>query len=423
MNKTKIKTLIVGDGLLKIFSIILAILAWLFITTLVSPDVTITVHDVPISIDLAGTVAGSNRLMISAMTDNKVNVQVTGKSYIVNALKPSDINVTMDLAGITSAGTVEVDLRIEKSDFSNPNYQIDAWTPSRIKVTFEKLEDKTFIVQSSIPNVWAEEGLLLGTPVATPAEITVTGSQAEINRIVSCTLHTDQQKTLKDSHTFSADLRFYDANGIEVPSTNLIYQAEEYRIDVPVYQQITLPLAFKYVNVPDGVDPTKLMYSQNQQTITVGIPVDYLDPPEELQMGTIDFRTIDLGHRVQFPIKLPSGWQEIEVPETVLIEFLEDGLDSVMLSSENIVEKNAPAEYTIQLLTKKLNHIKVVGQSNAIEQISNKDLIITIDYSEVKLGPGDQQIPVSIAVSGNMQAWVVGTDYTLTVRVKERTGS
>ena len=65
-----------------------------------------------------------------------------------------------------------------------------------------------------------------------------------------------------------------DENGEEIDQSLLRLPDEEYRITIPVYQQIDVPLTFDYINVPDGIDVSQLSYEMSAESISIGVPVD-----------------------------------------------------------------------------------------------------------------------------------------------------
>lgn len=422
MKRQKIREFFFQDGWLKLFSIVLAVILWFLITTIVKPEITRTISDVPISQDLTGTVPAANGLILTEMTLQTVSVQVTGTSYVINALKPSDFNVTMNLSGVSSAGTMEVDLQVEMADLSKAEYRIQTWTPKRTKVTFEVMAEKTFTLESLAPNIKADEGLMLGDLVATPATITMRGSQDAIDKIDRCVLFTEEKATLKASQTFTGELQLLDKNAQQVNSDDLIFPMQDtFRIDVPVFQRLTLPLQFDYINVPPHINTTAIPFQQSDHMMQVGIPIDpQRVPPEEFHLGEIDFRTITVGRQEQFEVSLPAGWRPVAVPDVVQIDFLNDKFKTVSLSSSNIVQKNLPSQYSVELLSRKLSNIQLVGLAKEIEAITSDDLVVTIDYSTSTIATGDRQIPVSISIKNKQQVWAVGVDYVLSVRVTEK---
>ena len=428
LDVSRISRLFENNKFLRVLAVVIAVIAWFLVTTLVNNDAASTVRNVEISTDLSGSAAGTNGLCIVSMSEETVDVHVTGKSYQIGLLKGDDFSAELDLSGVTEPGRYELEVLVTPRDTSRKNispqdFAIAQVLPDRVTVEFERLVDTTLPLSAYTPNVTAEDGCFLEQATVTPAEITLSGPESVVERIASARAVSETETTLSASQTLQCSLQLLDENGEEIDQSLLRLPDEEYRITIPVYQQIDVPLTFDYINVPDGIDVSQLSYEMSAESISIGVPVDAAAEVESISLGEIDFRRIDIGSVFTLDVSLLAGYINMDGLEEVTVSFPSEGMGYTRLSSDNIVMRNVPAQYRVELLTDRLSNIKFVGPEDVVEALSPSDVLVTVDFADFSLSAGEQRIPVEISLPDVKQAWAVGVDYSVLVRVSENTAA
>lgn len=424
MKKFSFSKLFDNDRFLKVFSLLVAVLAWFLVTTMDGKSNTKwVIKDVPISTDLSDTTAGNNGLSIVSISEETVHVNVTG-NYKVGGLNKDSVKVTMDVSRVTEPGPYTLDLVVSKADESNQDYEIEDSKPKRVKVEFERVESKAMALEAYTPNITASNDLFLDKSVVTPNELTVSGPKPIMDSIKLCRVETTEKAVLSKSQTFEGTLKFYDENGKEIDDSLLKYNQEnKFTITVSVYKKMTVPLTFNYINVPEGIRSDEIPYTMSADTIDVGVPVDAATELKEISLGQIDFRKIDVGTTFPFAeVPLLAGYININSLKDVTVTFApqESGYTSNKFTSENIVLKNPPANYNIEVLTSRLSDIKFVGRQDVIDALNVNDIVITVDCEAINISEGDRRVNVKISLAGGQQAWAVGEDYSMLIRVKDK---
>ena len=406
---------------LKICSVIVAVAAWFAVTTLVSNDAVSTIKDVSISTDLTGTAAETNGLSIVSLSDETVDVRITGKSYQIGLLEKEDFQAKLDLSEVTQPGRYELDVQVEMPDNSNNvEYEISRVKPEKVTVEFDRLVDSTLTPEAYVPNATAPAGCFLEQAMVSPSEIPISGPESVIQKIKTVRVVNEDKVELKTSQSLDGTLQLLDENGHEIDMSQLTVQTEGYKITVPVYKQVEVPLTFDYINVPDGIDISKISYEMSQEKLVIGVPVDAAADVKSISLGEIDFRKIDVGSIFNFDVSLLAGYINIDGVDEVTVSFPSEGMDYAKISCDNIVLKNVPAKYDVKLLTTKLSGIKFVGEASVVEKLSPSDVVATVDFSNVSLSAGEKRVPVRITLSGEQQAWAVGVDYSVLVRISAK---
>ena len=425
LDVSRISRIFESNRFLQVISVIIAVIAWFLVTTLVNNDAISTVRGVEISTDLSGSAAGTNGLCIVSMSEDTVDVRVTGKSYQIGLLERDDFTATLDLSTVTEPGRYELNVLVTPQDtsgknISNQDFEILQAQPEKVTVEFDRLVDTTLTLEAYTPNVTAAEGCFLEQAMVTPGEIVISGPDSVIDQIATARVVNETQTELSASQTMEGTLQLLDENGEEIDLSLLTVPEDNYRITVPVYKQIDVPLTFDYINVPDGIDVTELSYEMSAESISIGVPVDAASDVESISLGEIDFRRIDVGSVFTLDVSLLAGYINMDGIEEVTVSFPPDGMDYTRLSSDNIVLRNVPAQYDVELLTERLSNIKFVGQQEVIDSLSPSDVLITVDFADITLSAGEQRVPVQISLLDEKQAWAVGVDYSVLVRVSAK---
>jgi YbbR domain-containing protein len=418
MSKQRFRHLFDNDRFLKIVAVVVAVISWLLVTTVINADTPVTLKKVPISTDLSGTTAGQNGLSIVSMSDTTTDVHITGKSYHVGLLTADDVSVSMNLSNVTQPGIYEVELNIKKTDTANSNFEILYSKPSKITVEFDRLKEETFSLEAYVPNVTVPKGYFLEQAMVTPNELTVSGPETIIDQIDRCQVSYEDSIEIESSQSVDGTLKFYDQQGNEIDSSLLSYKGTSFKITIPVYKQITVPLTFDYINVPEGIDASKLAYEMSAEEIRIGVPVDAATDVKEISLGQIDFRKIDVGSVFTFDVSLLAGYINTDSLNEVTVQFPSDGMSYVKLSSNNIVLKNVPANYNVDVITTHLADIKFVGETSVVESLTSSDVVVVVDFSNIAISEGEKRVAASIILSGGQQAWAVGEDYSVLVSIE-----
>ena len=82
-----------------------------------------------------------------------------------------------------------------------------------------------------------------------------------------------------------------------------------------------------------------------------------------------------------------------------------------MLAGTNIVTANRPSDYTITVNTDRVSSITFVGLPQDITGLTSDDVVVTLDFANVRLTQGEQRVRASISLNNGAMAWAVGEYY------------
>lgn len=421
ISMINLKKLFTDDLFLKIISVLIAIIAWIVVVYTVDPMKNYTIENIPLEINLTGTSAESSGLsVIGDTSDLKVTYTIYGKAYEINKLSASDFKATCEIADITTPGTYTLNVDVKKISNTSVEYEEISISPATVTLTFDRMVTEVFTLEASVSNKEPEDGYMLDQYSVIPKELSVTGPEGVMNTIKKVVVENNEKMTLKTSTTISGNLRFLDENGQDIDTTNLVYKNTDFKISIPLYKKMTLPLTFDFINVPDGIDTNSISYTMEPVTeINVAIPVDAAANTSEISLGSVDFRTLTLGKTQTFDISLLAGYINIDEIHQVKVTFHNsenDGYTQSYLSipSSNIVLKNVPTGYEATIVSGIISDVQMVGKTDVINNLDASAVVATADLSTLTtITEGEQRVPVNITVQNNIQAWSVGQKYVL----------
>ena len=93
------------------FALVASLVLWLSVNITQNAERERTISDITVNITTENTAVGALGLdVVSGGVGERVNVTVSGSSYVISSLSASDILITASLSEVTAPGTYEVPL-------------------------------------------------------------------------------------------------------------------------------------------------------------------------------------------------------------------------------------------------------------------------------------------------------------------------
>lgn len=401
-----------------VLAIVASIILWFVVYLQQENDITTTITNVPITINYENSMAQDLGLEIIGDVPTKVDVTVSGDRYTVMSLDENSLRAQVSLSSVMKAGTYTLKINVSQV-VTTENYTITGQSTEEMQVTFDQIITRTFPIEINAPGLTASEGYLMETAYADIDYITVTGPQAELEKISRCVVTLSLERELSETLTTSGTLVFLDESGAAVDTANLKYEQEDVTVTIPIYKTKYLDLKVEFVNIPKGFPIEQLGYTLSRNSILVASPSETIDNIESITVGPIDFREIDIGKEISLDITLNAGLKNVENVNTVVVTFPSYGLTTRTLDVDNFIFENLPAGYEVSPLTAKLEGVRIVGDSSIVSEMTSEDLVGMIDLSQYSIGKGRYTVSAKIYVQGKVLAWAVG-EYTVDIEVTQK---
>lgn len=421
-KKINFSTLLDNNKFVKILSVFLAIIAWFIVVTTINDDGTVSIRGVGISFDLAGTTPASYGLSLVEGGGQTVDIKVTGKKYIIGPLSNDDFIAVPAFTTVTKPGTytLPIEIRSSSTDVISQDYVATSYT-SNITVTFDYIVEKTFDLTAEAANIKPSEGFVIESVIANPDRIALKGPESEIDKISKAVLESHgNESVVDDSVTVDGVLVLYDEKGKILDLKHTVSSVTDYEISVQIYKYATVPTAVSFINVPNGLDISKLNYSFSEPEIEIAGPKDIIDKITSINIGDIDFRKINIYSIFDMQIELPAGVVNTSSLDYVAVIIESDELDTKTLTIDNFSIKNVPIDYDVKVTSQSISDVVLVGDIEDIAEISSSDLIAVVDLQGVDFSSGRNKVTAQIYCTGNKFVWAVG-EYNVFVSASKKT--
>jgi YbbR domain-containing protein len=166
------------DFTIKLLSLVLAFLLWLYVMGEENPEIPYDINDVPVKLINSDTLEKKGLIVLDEK-NYTVNVKVRGRRSDVLNIAAQNISAFADLSRVNSKGTNVIPVTVEGLP---RNVSLVSINPPEIKVEIDKIEKTQMPVAIKIiGNVM--EGYAMQSAVPTPGEVLVIGPESKVNLI------------------------------------------------------------------------------------------------------------------------------------------------------------------------------------------------------------------------------------------------
>lgn len=414
-NKFNLNSLFYNNKFVFVFSLFIALVIWLMVVINVSPATTRVIQDVKVAIDTS--IPSQFGLEVFGETEFTVDVTVTGKKYLISptALSAEDIIVTAQTNNVDSAGKRTLQLKAESASGSS-DYTISSISSKTIDVYFDTAKTVQFVIEPEVvadgfPIV--EEGFTSGNINLSETAVTISGPSTEINRIEKVIAKLQLTQSLSSNKSADAQIVPVDDNG----KSNFQYLTQNINsvvLTIPVLQVKELETTVTFKNAPDNFVVEPLSFKISPSKDYFNISVDDYEKITEFSVGTIDFKNLSPSNRV-----FTFAGEDIAVADesntntfTVTIDMSGISQDYITYPADKI-KLNNPARnaYRVSGLNKS---VVVVGKAKALEAITEDDITVEVDLSEVDITAGQSSTVPAVVSVKSADCWVYGA-YTVEI--------
>ena len=366
----------------KLLSLLVAILLWNYV---VSTNTSITRPKT--LFNLTGYINGQSTLNAYglALLDNpadslsgiSVTIEVPQTDY--SRVSSDNVQVTLDLSSIRTAGTQQVPLRATSS-----YGRVTDIVPESLTLTFESMDSRSIPVNAQLTgdgteNYWCNVSRL------NPTLLTVSGAASVVRSIVSAYVYPDV--TGLESSTITAlPYVLLDASGAEVAQTMLNRSTSSISVSLDVYPTRELPVSTEISNVVTGQPAAGYAVqsvSIQPESITVAAERDVLDSLSELVIEPVSVEGVSQSFSVRASVSALSDFkyvsnEQVYVNVTVAEESASGWVDAVDVSFTGVGDGLNVSYSPLR--------IYITGPRSAVAQAQEEGVAVSVDLSGLSAG-------------------------------------
>ena len=416
--------LIYDNKLLMIVSLAVSVVVWLFVTILLSPTDIITLRDVPVEIEMENSVPAQLNLQVFGQKDYTVDVEITGKRYVIGSLTSDSkaVKVVAQTQYVDAAGKYRLTLKATKARETD-EFEIVSLSEDAIEVFFDNYveRDFTLVVDLDAPNGVAKDGYITSEPVLSEKMINVSGPATEVNSIKTVEARVKLDKPLTQTKTFDAEIVALNENGGMAHYLTFNKDNSVVSLTVPIYLVTEKPTTVEFKNAPLRYHETPLHYTVSPTSLKAGIQnLEDENDLDELTVAIINFASLKPGvNTFEIPADSLSGVKVITDIQTILVtvDVPECTTATRKLPESGIVFANAPEGYEVASLTKGIDEVTLVGPADSVSAVSVQDITATVDLTDADPDAGEQTFAAEVVLKDSSDCWVYGS-YSVTVQKK-----
>lgn len=273
-----IKKLFNNDNFLRIFSLCIALLLWMYIVSLNNPQVEIPINGIDIEIRNQQNIQGNN-LNIISVSDSKTSVKIFGRMSEVSAISPADIKVYVDASDIYSANSYYLSTKSEIDSKSVVVTGIDVKDVNIYVDYIQAVEKDIEILVVGEPKT----GHILESAIPANDKVVIKGPQNIVNKVASIKASLDITNANSDYSTV-CPVKMYTANGEVINSEYLTLTVTDVAVDVKF--NATKNVEIK-VDIPETVDLEMYDIIITPKTVDISGQPTLLETINTLQIGTL----------------------------------------------------------------------------------------------------------------------------------------
>lgn len=403
-----------------IFSILAGLVFWFVIALYVSPNVTVTIRGVPVSVSTEETVAGSSGLQVIEGQGQTIDIRVSGKQFIVGNLKASDFTGVVSLTDVLRPGDYTLDVVPQYNNSAAPSFEIVDYSPKTLTFSFDYIRTSTFTIEADTSLLKTEENYLIDIPTLSVNEVQITGPESEVQKIsrLVARIEPDSNRPILETTQYEVNLIPLDEENTEMSTERLTMSASTVEVTVPVLKTAVLPIEVSFINQPSYFEQNPLSYTTSVSEMYVAGPTDVMDTTYSVNIGTVDFTELSPETSIiDIELALDKGIKSVENITDIKVTVDLSGYTTSSVEVTDIRVKNAAEGNTVSVQTGKLLSVAVVGQEAVVAQATPDMFYGEIDLDGRVYQPGQYTVPVRVYTRTGDAIWAVGT-YNAIVKVE-----
>lgn len=400
------KTKLFDNLLLKILSVIAAVLLWLIVVNIDDAVDSRVIRAVKVSMVNMEVLTSQGQMCRVEEGTDVVDLTVYARRSVLNKLKASDFVVTADMQKDLQFGSM---VKIEVAYVGDSSIERVEQNRENVLVSIEESVTEQFKVTVKLDGQ-PENGLVAGSVIPEQTLVEITGPISVVERIKSVQVKVPIAG-ITGTVVRTGRLELMDSDGKAIDGTYLDYYGKDadFNVTVTTLNKKEVGISFDISQAaPEGYGLSSISYKP--ETVTIAgtsaqiRPIFNLDiPPEALnpngEIGRIE-QTVDISRYLEEGIVIPD---EDEREIVVTMEIIPHTSQSYVFTGDRVQYLNLPEGLELDLTETAPFEIQVSGMEADLSGLTIDAVTASVDLSECRR-PGTYTLPVSVTVPEGLRA-------------------
>lgn len=301
----KILDFIKTNTVLKVFSLILAILLWAYVQIAQNPEIVYEVVEVPITVTGEADINSQGFIVSSLPKNMKTNVTISAARSKIQLIDTSDLFAFVDVSQCNDKGDFSLPVKVRSNDSeitvmnktpSSVSLYIDKiiTTTKPVKISFDGTLDTSYFIDKENIKINPENATIKLPELLSE----------DISEILVSVDMTGVNANIKGSYKGIA----VSEDEEEVYSENLSFVTEKIDVEIPVLKKKTVPI--KIDNAPEGVE-----FTLNQESIEIAGAEKNLSSVNSVMGYINDYNPEKEQTSYSVTVKIPDGFISVNKDE------------------------------------------------------------------------------------------------------------
>jgi len=409
-KEKKNKNLATRKGIKIAFSVLCALLLWVYVTDTQGEDIHVTLPGVKVVFEGENTMRESRGLLVSDADTTSVKVTLTGNRRTLSNLNAADLSVVVDLSGISKTGTYSLAPKVtypSKTDTSAITQAVV--NPGTVSFYVDKLNHKTVDVVG-VFNGSAADGFSADAMEFEPSTVVVYGPEVVLAQVQDAYIEVDREgveKTLNFDSTFI--LR--DADGKEVRNEGITADRETVAVTLPINAVKEVALVVDLVD-GGGATTDNVKWKIEPSTITLSGDSDTLAGVNSISLAKINLADVDEALTETYKIVIPNDTEVTGGQKEATLTLEIGGLykRTVSIDSDYISITNCSEGFTAELMSSSLDGVVLRGPEEIVRNLSEVNIRAIADLTDYGTATGIVAVPARIVIDGTTEVGAINTE-------------
>lgn len=388
------KKILTHNLVLKIVSLLLAIILWVVIINLQDPVEEKTFRNVPVILENQDKVTQREKIP-EFVGKETVDVVLEGRRSELEEITVSDIRAVADLEMVSFMDNVMVTASVPKY----PNIKVTNNNESMVKLIFDDYVTQKYSFTVKTTGA-ASDGFVVGDALASPNIIQISGAKSVLDKIKEVVLDVDVAGRNAD-FTTSAVPFVYDKNGDAIDPTKITMNMSNVSVMVPILSTKYVSIRVETVGTPlDGYEvqmqniafqPERVLIAGKKEELmkvpsTLSLKVDVTD-----KMGTIE-ENIRLEEVIDPSLTSVRTVENGVIAVTVKVTPLEN--IRLEVPFEQLEHRNLEEGFEVALLQETPIVLNLKAKASRAVLASVEALKPYLDFEGVNFAEGEADVPL-----------------------------
>ncbi|MBC7765111.1 MAG: hypothetical protein H7Y41_01405 [Hyphomonadaceae bacterium] len=362
---------------MRVFSVIIACILWLYVVDIQNPETTTTLKNIPVQYMNQEALNRSNLFMLNGGSTT-ISLKISGRRKILASINANMITAKIDLKELASIGEHIVPVQIEQ--FST-DFTVVEKIPYSISVNIDKMVEQRKDI-SVITTGNLKEQFMIDHQIITPASVILKAPSTVLSTITQARVKVDVSG---QSNDFSSQpkVEFINAQGAIVDTTKYTLQPETVAVNCFVLKTKDVPIQIQTVG--NALAPLTVAKTEaTPDKVTIKGKGEEVDKVQTLSTEAINLEGVDKTIIKAAVLVLPDGIKLLNDPKTVQVRISLSGTISKSFAVPIQVEnKDVTKQYSVSSDTV---NITLNAPVSRFETLTANQVIAYVDVNGLQPG-------------------------------------